>query len=469
MPTDDDIGPVTGTLADYLADVRYSDIPEPVLGRARWHLLDTLGCVIYGLRTPWVESVVETLAGMDETGHGGAVLPTMSLALSPARAALVTGTASHAMDFDDYCQDAGVHAGSAVLPAILAHAQTRDPVSGREALTAMAAGTEVGIRAGYGIGRGSLARGWHIAGWTGAIAAAATAGTLSGMDREALAHALGLGATQGSGLMGATYGASVKRFHMGKAAESGYLGAELSANGLTGDTRLFANRWGSISTTMAEDGDPEAVTDGLGDRYELLEKLTLKPYPSVGQTHPAISGVENLLEESGLDGDEVAEVEIRVTEAAKDKSGWAYEPTGVMAAQSNIQYAVATLLLKGQLSVHDYTEAAISRPAVLGRVEDVSVIADQNLVTDESGFNARYTTELTLVTRDGTCYERRVDVPKGFPENPMTTDEIKEKFRDQAGAVLEDSAVEAAIDFVANIESVADVSQLLDVVDRPQQ
>jgi 2-methylcitrate dehydratase PrpD len=465
MSTDDDVGPVTGTLADYLADVRYSDMPEPVRDRSRWHMLDTLGCVIYGLRTPWVDSVVDTLAGMDETGHGGATLPTMSLALSPARAALVTGTASHAMDFDDYCQDAGVHAGSAVLPAILSRAQARDdPVSGPEALTAMAAGTEVGIRAGYGIGRGSLAGGWHIAGWTGAIAAAATAGMLRRMDREELAHALGLGATQGAGLMGATYGASVKRFHMGKAAESGYLGAELAANGLTGDTRLFANRWGSISTTMADDGDPEAVGDGLGDRYELLEKLTLKPYPSVGQTHPAISGVEAVLQESGLDGEDVAEVEIRVTEAAKDKSGWAYEPTGVMAAQSNIQYAVATLLLEGRVSVHDYTEAAISRPTVLERIEDVSVRADQNLVTDASGFNARYTTEITLVTRDGTCYERRVDVPKGFPDNPMTTGEIEAKFRDQAGAVLDDSAVEATIDFVTNIDSEEDVSRLLDIL-----
>jgi 2-methylcitrate dehydratase PrpD len=101
---------------------------------------------------------------------------------------------------------------------------------------------------------------------------------------------------------------------------------------------------------------------------------------------------------------------------------------------------------------------------VLERVEDVSVRADQNLVTDASGFNARYTTEITLVTRDGTCYERRVDVPKGFPDNPMTPGEIEAKFRDQAGAVLDDSAVEATIDFVTNIDSEEDVSRLLDIL-----
>ncbi|MFB6312071.1 MAG: MmgE/PrpD family protein [Salinirussus sp.] len=467
----DDIGQTTGALAEYLSKVTFADLPDEVIERARWHLLDTLGCIAYGLETPWVGAVVDALGDLGEIGHGPASIPTTGIAVSPARATLVGGTAAHAMDFDDYCQDAGVHAGSAVLPAIFARAETRDePVDGRAALTAMAAATEVGIRTGYGIGRGSLARGWHIAGWTGAVAGAAAASVLGGLDRETTAHAIAIAATQGAGLMGATYGASVKRFHMGKAAESGYLGAILADNGLTGDTKLFKDRWGSISTTMAADGDPGAVTDALGERYTLLETLTLKPYPSVGQTHPAITGVESILTETEINGEDVDTVEVHVTDAAKDKSGWEYEPTGVMAAQSNIQYAIATLLLEGRLSVHDYTDEAIRRPAVLDRVDDITVRADDALVTDASDYNARYATRVIVQTRDGDRHERRISVPKGFPENPLSPSQLEAKFRDQAGAVLDSSAVETAIDRVADLEACTDVTDLLTILrdGRPQ-
>lgn len=459
------VGSVTGDLADYLANISYTDVPQDALEREKWHILDTLGCVLYGSTTPWVRKVIATLDGMDES-EAALALGT-SASFSPARAALVNGTASHSMDFDDYCQDAGVHAGSATVTTALAYADAAaELVSGRELLTAVAAGVETGIRTGYGIGRGSLLRGWHIAGWTGAFGAAATTGVLTGLPQDQMAHALALAGTQGAGLMGAAYGSEVKRFHMGKAAESGYLGAALAKQDFTGDTHIFEERWGSIGTTMSEDYDPDAVTAGLGSKYELLEKLSFKPYPSTGQCHPPTDALAEILETHNLVADDVANVTIRLTEAAKEKAGWPYEPQDVMSAQANMQYPLGALLVDGEITIESYTPEAVARPAVLNAIEErIDLVVDDSLKVGDPSF-ARYNTVAEVTAVDGETYTAEMSIPRGFPQNPMSKGELTEKFRQQASYVLDDNAIEACIDFVLSIDEHDDVSDLIGIIDR---
>lgn len=468
-PGDDqsmELGETTGQLANYLSDLTYDDLPEEAVELEKRHILDTLGCILYGTTTPWVRKVVDALEAHEETGRGSVSVPTTGIKLPPARAALVNGTASHSMDYDDYCQDAGVHAGSAVVPAALSYAQSNDrTVSGKEAVTAVAAGVEIGVRSGYGIGRGSLFDGWHIAGWTDAFGGAATVGVLLDLDEKKMAHALALAGTQGAGLMGAAYGAEVKRFHMGKAAESGYLGAVLADQSFTGDTKIFKERWGGIGQTMSDDYDIPAVTEGLGETYEFLGKLTFKPFPSVGQTHPPATAIKQIVEENELDTVDIINVRVRVTETAKEKAGWDFEPEGVMSAQGNMQYAVATYLTDGEIRIDAYTEEAIRRPEVLNRIEDVEIIADSELVDDDSSFNSRYKTTVEADTADGKTYSATVSQPPGFPENPMSDEEIIDKFTEQAEYVLDNDAIEAIVDFVLNLEDQDDFAELFEYLD----
>ena len=467
-PGDDqtmELGETTGQLATYLSELTYDDLPEEAVELEKRHILDTLGCILYGTTTPWVQKVVDALEAHEETGRGSVSVPTTGIKLPPARAALVNGTASHSMDYDDYCQDAGVHAGSATIPVALAYAQTADrAVSGEEFLTAVAVGVETSIRSGYGIGRDSLLRGWHIAGWTGAFGGAATAVNLFELDEDRAAHALAVAATQGCGLMGAAYGSEVKRFHMGKAAEAGYLGAALAHNDFTGDTRIFADRWGSIGRTMSEEFDVAAVTEGLGETYELLEKLSFKPYPSTGQVHPPTDAVTEILEEQGLSGADIESVTIHVTTAAKDKAGWKFEPADVMSAQANIQYAVATLLVDDEITIEAYTPEAIHRPAVLDRIKDVEMVADDSLEGDDPAFD-RYNTVVEVTTCDGETHNGEMSVPRGFPQNDMTEAELLTKFREQASYVLSNEAVGDVIEFVTALEDQSDVRGLFDLLE----
>jgi 2-methylcitrate dehydratase PrpD len=459
------IGSVTRDLTDYLVNLSYADVPEEVLERERWHTLDTLGCILYGSTTPWVRKVIAALDEMGESGNAS-VLGT-DASFSPARAALANGTASHSMDFDDYCQDAGVHAGSATVTTALAYADAAaEPVSGREFLTAVAAGVETSIRTGYGIGRGSLLHGWHIAGWTGAFGAAATTGVLTGLPQARMSHALALAGTQGAGLMGAAYGSEVKRFHMGKAAESGYLGAALAKHDFTGDTHIFEERWGSIGMTMSEDYDPEAVTADLGSKYELLEKLSFKPYPSTGQCHPPTDALAEILDSHNLVDGDVANVTIRLTEAAKEKAGWPYEPIDVMSAQANMQYPLGALLVDGEITIESYTVEAVARPAVLDAIRDrIDLVVDDALEVGDPSY-ARYNTVAEVTTVDGQDYNAEMSIPRGFPQNPMSKSELTEKFRQQASYVLDDAATQACIDFVLSIDEHDDVSNLIDIINR---
>ena len=449
---------VVDRLAAFAVSTSFDDLPAAVVDRERWHLLDTLGCALYGATTPWVGALRDGLAAAGEPADGdGATLWGAGGRLPPARAALVNGTATHAMDYDDHCQDAGLHAGSATVPCALAAAEAADgPVAGDAILAAVAVGVEVGVRAGLAIGFESVRRGWHIAGWTGAVAGAATTAALLDLDADRAAHALAVGATQGSGLLGAQYGASVKRVHMGRAAEAGYLGAALAAAGVTGDRGALADRYGSAPRALSGPGggDPAAALDGLGERWRLLDVLSLKPFPSVGMIHAAVDAARAAMADAGVAPADVESVTVHATEATKEHVGWAYEPTGVMAAQASLQYALAALLVDGDLTVESYGEAAIRRPAVLDRVADVEVAVDPAI--DEDAFGAR----VEVVPRDGPAVERAVETPRGYPENPMGEADLRAKFRRQAGAALDDDRVDDVEALALGVDEAGNVREL---------
>lgn len=454
--TNPEIGKTTKELSEYIQQETYDNLPSDVVDLVRWQILDTVGCILYGSTTPWVQKLVRAVDGLGNTGD--ATVIGADLSVTPERAALVNGTASHALDYDDYTQEAGLHAGCTIVPPALAFSETTDrTISGKEFLTAIAVGDEVGCRSGYGIGFGSLRGGLHIAGWTGAFASAATTGKLYGLETVEMANALGLGGTQGAGLTGAhAAGADVKRFHMGKAGESGYLGVALAEQGFTGDTLIFEDRHGSIGPTMSDDYNIPAVIDQLGSRYVTGEVLTLKPYPIIGGIHTSVDAVKAIMEENDLTPDDIEDMTIYQNETHKRHIGWEYEPRGVMAAQANIQYAVATFLEDGDVTVDAFTDEAIRRPNVLERVEDIDIEVDDSLEDEKFG------TIVELRTTAGDEYTKPLFTPPGMPPNTLSDEKLLSKFENQASKVLSGDNVDNVVDFLLNIEEQEDITELFD-------
>ncbi|MGH3745997.1 MAG: MmgE/PrpD family protein, partial [Micromonosporaceae bacterium] len=213
----------TQRLAGFAAQLRYQDLPAAVVEHVKLCLLDTVGCALHGATLPWTRILRETIAELD--GGGSCVIWGRPERQSCVHAALVNGAAVHAFELDDLHKVSIVHPGSVVVPAALAVAEHTGGVDGRRLLTAIVAGYEVAARVGMSVGAAHLRAGWHPTGTHGTLGAAAAAGSILGLDPERMTHALGTAGTQASGLMAAQYAAMVKRFHAGRAAQSGVYSA----------------------------------------------------------------------------------------------------------------------------------------------------------------------------------------------------------------------------------------------------
>src|SRR5271165_1106410 len=265
--TTDPNGP-TGRLATWVADVTLDDVPRDVVERAKHLLLDGIGCALIGSQLPW--SRVATGAVLDLENNGDVVVIGTGLSTSGPAAAVLNGTFIQGFELDDFHPLAPLHSCSLLIPALLSTVSTLQdttgPTGGAELLLAAIAGFEVGPRVGYTLhGTQMLDRGWHSGSVFGTHSAAMASGKLRGLQPAQLEDALGLAATQSSGLMAAQYEAMSKRMQHGFAARNGLYAAGLAAHGYTGIKRVFERDYGGFLSVFGEghDPDPAALTDGL--------------------------------------------------------------------------------------------------------------------------------------------------------------------------------------------------------------
>ncbi|MDB6000194.1 MAG: hypothetical protein JWP52_1893, partial [Rhizobacter sp.] len=284
------VGSLSEQLAAYWSAARFEDLPADIVHAAKRFLLDTLAAGVAGGYTEVVDSVVAAMhAG--GSGAGEAVLWGRADTLPPAAAALVNGTAAHALELDDFggCG----HSGAVVVPAVCALAQ-RHRVSGPEVLVAIVAGYDLAGRVLEGSGgyRPHNERGWHSTGTCGSFGSAAAAAKLLKLPYDTFVQALGIAGT----FTGGTWafladGAMVKRFHPGKASETGVSAALLAKAGLTGPSQVLDARWGGFYPTYAPGiATPERAVAGLGQQFHIL-RSGIKPYACCRTIHSCLDAV----------------------------------------------------------------------------------------------------------------------------------------------------------------------------------
>jgi aconitate decarboxylase len=448
----------TGVLAEFVAGTRPADIPAEVITHARLCLLDTLGCGLYGSTLPQAAIVRDMLAA---SGGGEAVVLASSARLTPADAALANGTAVHAFELDDLHPRSIVHPGSVVTTAALAAATLRPETTGLEFLAATVLGYEVASRVGSSMGAAHLLAGWHPTGTHGTLGAAAAAGKILGLDGGQLADALGTAGSQSAGLMAAQYESMVKRFHAGRAAQSGVYAALLGERGYTGIKDLFEAEYGGYLTTFSPRADPAVLTAGLGSTWETLA-AGFKPYSTNGSCHPTIDCLREMYAERGVRAQDVTSVDIAVSTATVKHVGWPYEPDTVTTAQMNLPYITAVVLTDGEAFVDQFTEERIRDPELVEFTRRVHVVADPEI--DALGDTARHKTRLALTLRDGTVLRAERDHAHGSAKDPMTTAEVREKFRRLAGTVRtadRAAALESEVDGLHEAGTLAGLTALV--------
>jgi len=447
----------TRGIAEFVSGLEYGAIPREVRERAKLLVLDALGCALYGARLPWCRILQRTLAKLDRS-RTCAVWGTKQR-LSAPHAALANGTQVQGFELDDVHREGVLHVGAVVLPALVAVSEMRR-VSGREFLASAVAGYEIGPRVGLCMGPEHIGQGWHSGATLGVFSAAAGAARGLALDADRTVHALGIAGTQASGLMAAQYGAMVKRMHAGRASQSGLYGALLAESGFTGIPDVFESGYGGFCTTFSRSQDrfslPE-LTAGLGETWQTMG-VALKFYSCVGSNHTTLDALLELQAERPFGPKDVKKIVVHASQVTLDHAGWKYRPAGVAAAQMNLSFCVATLLLEGDCFVDQFGERAVSDPKRLALAERVEVRADPGITA--GGSKLRHAVRVEVHFEDGSVRERAREAPRGSERDFASDTQVVAKFDKLAAHALTRSRAARLRDAVLGMEKLEDASRI---------
>ncbi len=442
---------ISQRLADFVGKTTYETLPPDVHEMGKLCFLDWLGAAIAGtgaLATDIVVDLVGELGGNEEA----TLIPTGGRTAS-LWAALVNGAASHVVETDDVHRTGLLHPGVAVIPAALAIAE-REGSSGRDLLTAIALGYEVAIRVGQALGPSHYEK-WHTTGTAGIFGAATASGKLLSLDQEQLVWTFGSAGTQASGVWEfLADGAMSKLLHAGKAALGGALAALLAQRGFTAAERIFEGEKGFLKAT-SRDVRLEKLTDGLGDRWEMLG-TSFKPYAACRHIHSAIDATLQALRGRQLPPREVERMTVRLYGAALDLCE-RVEATSPYAAKFNIPFCVATAVRYGKVGPEAFTEERLEERDIKELVRRVVLKRDDEL---DDAYPGKWPAIVELVTRDGRREEVRVDYPKGDPENPMSREDLAAKFRDLTRKIIPAAKAERFIQIALRLDELDNTALL---------
>ncbi len=449
---------VTRALSGFAARLAYPALPPELVDRLKTCLLDAIGCGLHGAGLPWADIVNRWV--VRQGGPPEATLWRQGFRGPCANVALGLGVMIHGFDFDDY-HNAKIHPGAPVIPAALAVGEWLG-ASGREVLAAIAAGYETMIRVSLATGpNASRLKGWHLTGTTGTFGAAAAAGRLLGLSAEEMASALGLAGTQSAGLWAfLADGAMSKRFHPGRAGQSGVMAAFLAKDGFRGPTQILEAADGGFCRATSDAVDLSLITDRLGERFHAAE-VNIKPYACCASSHSAVDAVLALKREHGFSAAEVEAVCVETARGVQVQCGFDYHPAGAVQAQMSLQYIVAVTLIDGAALPAQFAESRLADPAVLDLARRVRIEVDPDI---DRLYPARYANRVAITLKDGRRAAARVDQARGATTRPLDLTEVAAKFAGlSAGALSRDQAdrVVAAVGHLETIEAIGDLTRLL--------
>lgn len=435
---------VTRTLARYIVASRFAEIPSQVRHEATRALLNGLGCAIGSARH---ETVERALAAIREfSGPPQAAVFGRGERLDILNAALINGISTHVLDYDDTHARA-VHPSAPLWPALLAFAEWRR-ISGADLIHAFVLGVETECRVALSVFPEHYDRGWHITGTAGIFGAAAAAGKLLGLNEQQMAWALGIAATQSSGLR-EMFGSMCKSLHPGRAAQGGLTAALLAEKNFTSSERVIeAERgWAHVTSTRF---DPEVITGELGTRFELMSNM-YKPYACGLVVHAAIDGCIQLRNEHVLQAEAIARVELTVCPIVMELTAIKEPQTG-LEGKFSIFHAAATAIVFGAAGEAQFGDAAVRDQRVITLRQHVTVAPDAALKKIQA--------RVSIVLKDGRTFSKFVENALGTLARPMSDADLESKFRSLTDGMLPPAQADGLI---ALCWSAADLGDAADI------
>lgn len=454
-------------LAEFATSLRAESLPPEVTHSVRQRILDIAGLCVAALPLETSASAIDHVVrqgGVPEALTFGTPQP-----LPAPSAAFAGGVLAHSLDYDDTHLPSVLHPSASIVPTALAAGQA-SRASGARIIEAVTAGLEICVRlgmAGYDKDSGNsvfFERGQHATSICGAVASAATAGMLYGLDATGIAHAMGIAVSMGSGVIeGNRAGGTVKRLHCGFAAQAGVNAALLARAGFTGPPTALEGRFGFFQAWLDGRFNSAPLVDGLGIEWE-IPRIFFKPYPANHFTHAGIDAAIALRNE-GLRADDVASITLGVPTPCVRTIGQPIDvkrsPATGYLAQFSGPYTVAAALLGGGglgLGLNDFSDALARDPVRRSLMEKIDVVAEPEC---DAIYPQQFPAVLTVATTRGETLVEKVLVNRGGPEHPLSDDELRVKFDENVLRVFDDKTARAIEEAVMRLGEGGQTSAIL--------
>ncbi len=449
---------VSEKIAQWVRDTDYNNIPQEIVHTAKRSILDFIGCALAGsvqLEGQIVKKYITEVKAAKRSSVIG-----LGFKTSCTEAAFANGIIGHCLDYDDLLRPvagAGApHVSTVILPAALAIAE-RYNSTGKQLITAYVLGCEITYRVGRGVDPTHYNSGWHSTGTEGVFGAVVATGKLLGLDREQFAYALGIAGSEAAGLH-ENFGTMTKPFHAGQAAANGTKASLLAQLGFTSSKSIFEGKSG-FCNVLARDPKLDEITKNMGQPFS-LSQICLKFYPCCAGSHSAIYAALELAREHDIAAGDIEKAEVKCDPQVLHVV--TYEnPKTALQGKFSMQFPIALALLEREVTLSGFTDEKVRDSGIIAMMRRIKVTPTPELrQTDPMGRSQ--VVEIKL--RDGRHLRKRCDFSPGTPRNPLSDQDLWEKYRDCARLVLPQKETEESIELIMNLESIDNIGRLLRLV-----
>ena len=452
---------ITQTLAKFYANLDYESLSPETIDRAKYFCLDYLGMALRG--SIMDSSIVMQRAINRISPNGDSITMGTSLRASPEYAALANGCAAHSIEMDDVANIASLHPAVPTFPTAFACADiTR--VTGRQFISSITSGYDIMVRLGRTLNpQKHYARGFHPTSTCGTFGAAVVSSNLLGLDAQKTLWALGIAGSQAAGSQEyLSEGAWTKRFHPGWASHSGIVASLLAREGFVGPLSILEGKYGFFHA-YTDGADPSIAIEDLGEIF-YINRTSIKPYACCRYKQGPIDCLLKVMQENRLDPKDISRVTIAILKAGYNTVASPVEkkrnPQNVVEAQFSMHFGAAVAILYGKVSLDEYTDEVIGRQEIKDMMQKVDCVEDPAL---ELNYPAQWPAWVEIQTNNGLSFKADITYPKGDPENALTWDELKEKFKGLVQPIISPSRANEIIGMVDSLEDLENVRELAEL------
>ncbi|MBT9131869.1 MAG: 2-methylcitrate dehydratase [Syntrophomonadaceae bacterium] len=449
----------TEEIAKFITEISYEQLTTPAIDVSKRAILDCVGVTLAGGEEISGKIISEFVRGAGKLDAG---VIGEGFKTSVDQAAWANGTKAHALDYDDYFVPDGLtpyHPTVAILPAVLAVGQ-KYSLSGKDALLAYITGFEVEARVAMACVKQQYELGWHATSTLGSIGATAAIAKMLKLDEEKTRIALGIASSLCGGLR-KNFGTMTKPLHAGNAARNGVVAAILAQNSFTADRNILDAPL-SFGEVLGGGADHEVRMTDQGVRtefYIVSPGLAFKSYPSCAYSHWAIDAALELKREAAIEPDNIVEVECRTISGLPQVLIHSH-PKTALEGKFSLEFCVAIAVIDGEVSLRQFTDEKVKDSAVQQLMKKIKYVHPPEM---GSGL-VEIRGEVVVRLQNGKVYSRKVDIAKGNPKNPLSWQDLTNKYRDCVRLSLSLEDTNRVLDLISHLDSVNSIAELMDIL-----